>query len=120
MALTDEILQDIIDRLTSEERKQLLAQLGRQVDIDNITNITDPSKPTDTPTIKLKTQSGKIYCCPHCGSANYKKNGYTAKGMQRYLCKDCKNSFSENHGESLRYSLCINHFGMGGASLGSV
>lgn len=52
MALTDEILQDIIDRLTPKERKQLLSQLGRQVDIDNITNITDPVKPADPLVIK--------------------------------------------------------------------
>lgn len=109
MALTDEILQDIIDRLTPEERKQLLAQLGRQVDIDNITNITDPVKPDNPPVIKRKTPEGKIYCCPHCGSASYKKIGFTKKGMQRYLCKDCKKSFSENHGDSLRYSHLSEH-----------
>lgn len=102
MALTDSELQDIINRLTPAERKKLLKQLGIQVDIDNILDITDDNKPTDEE--KRKTPDGKIYCCPHCGSANYKKHGFTEKGMQRYFCKDCKKSFSENHGDSLRYT----------------
>ena len=38
------------------------------------------------------------------GGASYKKKGYTNQGMQRYLCKDCGKSFSENYGDSLRYS----------------
>ena len=109
MALTNEELQDIINGLSPEERKQLLSQLGRQVDIDNITNITDPVKPDEPPEPKRKTPEGKIYCCVHCGSANYKKIGFTKKGLQRYLCKDCKKSFSENHGDSLRYSHLSEH-----------
>ena len=109
MALTNEELQDIINGLSPEERKQLLSQLGRQVDIDNITNITDPVKPDEPPEPKRKTPEGKIYCCVHCGSANYKKIGFTNKGLQRYLCKDCKKSFSENHGDSLRYSHLSEH-----------
>lgn len=52
MTLTDEVLQDIIGRLTPEERKQLLKQLGKQVDIDNITNPT--GKTTTKPTPKHK------------------------------------------------------------------
>lgn len=40
MALTNEELQDIISNLSPEERKQLLSQLGRQVEVDNITSIT--------------------------------------------------------------------------------
>ena len=101
MALTNEELLDLIMGLSPEERKRLQEQLGIQINIDNITDITDTTTP-DKP--KRKTPEGKIYCCVHCGSANYKKIGFTKKGLQRYLCKDCKKSFSENHGDSLRYT----------------
>lgn len=102
MTLTDEILQDIIDRLSPEERKQLLSQLGRQVEVDTITN---PTQSTNTkPKIEPKTDDSKVYCCPICGSASYKKHGMTNQGMQRYICKDCGKTFSENYGDSLRYS----------------
>jgi transposase-like protein len=102
MALTDEELQGIISRLSPEERKQLLSQLGRQVDIDNISNPTNSTntKPKQPP----KTNGSKVYCCPLCGSGSYKKHGTTNTGMQRYICKDCGKTFSENYGDSLRYS----------------
>ena len=43
MALSDTELQDIIDRLSPEDRKLLLSQLGRQVEVDKITNPKVPS-----------------------------------------------------------------------------
>lgn len=102
MALTDQELQDIISNLSPEERKQLLSQLGKQVDLDNITN---PTNTTNTkPKHEPKNQNSKVYCCPLCGSASYKKHGTTSSGMQRYICKDCGKTFSENYGDSLRYS----------------
>ncbi len=102
MALTDNELQDIIDNLSPADRKKLLSQLGKQIDIDNIIDITDNDKPANEE--KRETPDGKIYCCPHCGSADYKKHGKTSKGLQRYICKDCRKTFSENHGDSLRYT----------------
>jgi len=33
--------------------------------------------------------------CHHCLSLNYKKNG-KYKGIQRFICKDCKRSFTSN------------------------
>lgn len=102
MALTNEELQDIISNLSPEERKQLLSQLGRQVEVDNITN---PTQSTNTkPKVKPKSDNSKVYCCPLCGSASYKKHGTTTSGMQRYICKDCGKTFSENYGDSLRYT----------------
>ena len=102
MALTNEELQQILDNLTPEERKQLQTQLNRQVEVDNITN---PTESTNTkPPIKPKSNNSKVYCCPLCGSASYKKHGTTSTGMQRYICKDCGKTFSENYGDSLRYS----------------
>lgn len=104
MALSDEMLQDIINRLSPEERKQLLSQLGRQVKIDSITNPTGATGDKTKPKVKPKSADSKAYCCPLCGSASYKRKGHTNQGMQRYLCKDCGKSFSENYGDSLRYS----------------
>lgn len=104
MALTDEMLQDIINRLTPDERKQLLTQLGRQVEIDSITNPPEAADNKTQITKRSKVQGSKVYCCPICGSSRYKRYGVTNKGMQRYFCKDCGKTFSENHGDSLRYS----------------
>ena len=102
MALTNEELQQILDNLTPEERKQLQTQLDRQIKVDNITN---PTQSTNTkPKVKPKSDNSKVYCCPLCGSASYKKHGTTTSGMQRYICKDCGKTFSENYGDSLRYS----------------
>ncbi len=39
-----------------------------------------------------------IECCVHCGSLSYKKIGKTSSGAQRFLCKDCHKSFTENYG----------------------
>ena len=43
-------------------------------------------------------------CCRHCGSLHIKKKGFTANHIQRYVCLDCKKSFTvltntlfENH-----------------------
>lgn len=101
MALSDDELQGIISRLSPEERKQLLSQLGRQIEIDSISN---PTNSTNTkPKHEPKDANSKVYCCPLCGSISYKRYGYTKKGIQRYLCKDCGKTFSENYGDSLRY-----------------
>ena len=59
MALTNEELQDIISNLSPEERKQLLSQLGRQVEVDNITN---PTQSTNTkPKVKPKSDNSEVY-----------------------------------------------------------
>jgi len=104
MALSNEELQDIISRLSPEDRQNLLSQLGRQVKVDNITNPTGATGEKTKPPVQPKSADSKVYCCPICGSASYKKKGFTSQGMQRYLCKDCGKSFSENYGDSLRYS----------------
>lgn len=98
MALTNEELQDILGNLTPEEQKQLYHQLSR-----NISN-TEPTTPIQSNKHPVSKENSKVYCCIKCGSANYKKNGYTSTGMQRYRCKDCNSSWSENYGDSLRYT----------------
>lgn len=50
-----------------------------------------------------KSHTG-IHECPRCGSSHYKKHGTTSTGMQRYICKDCRKSFSENHNSTFRYT----------------
>ena len=45
-----------------------------------------------------------IECCLHCGSTAIKKIGKTKGGIQRYLCKDCHKSFSENYGLITHYT----------------
>lgn len=50
MALTNEELQEIISGLSPEERKRLQEQLGIQINIDNITDITDTTTP-DKPSL---------------------------------------------------------------------
>lgn len=45
-----------------------------------------------------------IKCCLHCGSVNFKKHGTTKGGVQRYICKDCGKSFSENYGLITHYT----------------
>ena len=73
MALTNEELQDIILKLSPEERKQLLSQLGRQIDLDNITNPTGVTGENTKSKHKTKSDNSKVYCCPICGSVSYKK-----------------------------------------------
>ena len=104
MALTDTELQDIISRLSPEERKQLLSQLGRQVEVDDIANPTQATGERTQPKVKPKVDGSKVYCCPICGSASYRKHGTTRQGMKRYRCMDCGKTFSENYGDSLRYT----------------
>ena len=97
MALTNEELQDILGNLTPEEQKQLYNQIGKDISNTETTAATSNKHP-------VSKENSKVYCCIKCGSANYKKNGYTSTGMQRYRCKDCNSSWSENYGDSLRYT----------------
>lgn len=39
------------------------------------------------------TRFGCYGCCPDCGSVDVKKNGKTARGLQKWQCKDCGKSF---------------------------
>ena len=98
MALTETELQDILSALSPEEQKQLFDRLGQT--FNSPTPTQNPIQ-NDQPKI---TNTGKVYACIYCGSADYKKHGFTNQGMQRYICKDCGKTFSENYGDSLRYS----------------
>lgn len=113
MALSDNVLQEIVSNLTPEEREQLFKQLGLQIKQDqkDIANGKEPLSPLNKPQPKSKPQrqqssnaGGKIYCCVYCGSAKIKNHGVTSAGNQRYICKDCNRTFTENHGSALRYT----------------
>lgn len=96
--LTDTQKQVLYERLKSElpmlqsTDKQLLP-LPTTTNATIRTALPDSDKPKYT-----------IDCCLHCGSTAIKKIGKTKGGMQRYLCKDCKKSFSENYGLITHYS----------------
>ena len=36
--------------------------------------------------------------CPNCGSEKLMKNGRDKRGVQQYVCKDCRKNFTENTG----------------------
>ena len=91
MALTDKELQEFIDSLSTEELEQLQTQLKAK-------------ESSDSPRVQPQAGKSKLSCCPYCKSTHYKKHGCTSSGMQRYICKDCRKTFSENHGDSLRYT----------------
>ena len=77
MALSDEILPDIVSNLSPEDRKQLNKQLEVQIsqDKDDIKNGKGPLSPINKPKPKkqrakaFNTGNNKIYCCAYCGSA---------------------------------------------------
>lgn len=111
MALSDETLQEIVSNLTPEEREQLYKQLGLQITQDqkDIAEGREPLSPFNKPTTTtsppkpIKSQN-EIYCCLYCGSARIKPHGLTSAGNQRYYCRDCKKSFTENHGSALKWT----------------
>ena len=53
----------------------------------------------------------EISCCPHCGSFSFNRHGKTTGGVQRYLCKDCGKTFSENYGLITHTHICRNGSG---------
>ena len=36
----------------------------------------------------------EINCCRYCGSVDFRKNGFTSNGVQRYRCNDCLRTFT--------------------------
>ena len=38
--------------------------------------------------------SVKVNMCPRCGNTSIVKNGFYKNGYQKYICKECKTSFS--------------------------
>lgn len=103
MALSDETLEQIVSNLTPEEREQLFYQLGRQIgqDTTGIVNEKEPLSPTN---LHEQKKDNTITHCVYCGSSRLKDHGFTSSGNQRYICKSCGKTFTENHGSAIRYS----------------
>ena len=66
-------------------------------DLQKLHSLISAKLPKDkTPTENKDLGGDTLNCCPKCGSTNYKKHG-TKDGRQRYICKDCKKTFSESN-----------------------
>lgn len=66
-------------------------------DLRKIHSIISAKLPKENSPTENKDLGGDtLNCCPKCGSINYKKHG-TKDGRQRYICKDCKKTFSESN-----------------------
>lgn len=99
-----------INNLTDTQKQVLYERLKSELPMTQPT----PTQPLSLPTTANTTirtalpNSDKptymIDCCLHCGSTAINKIGKTKGGMQRYLCKDCHKSFSENYGLITHYS----------------
>lgn len=102
-----------IEKLTVEQQEVLIErlkfELSKKRSIQNENNCEIIAVKKEPVSIKPrvlaeeKPHSG-IECCLHCGSDKFKKIGTTKAGIQRYLCKACKKSFSENYGLITHYT----------------
>lgn len=101
-----------IDKLTSEQKQvlfeRLKAEIGRKPaeTVDITAEIVSDNKEQikANPRLYKKKPGSKIECCLFCGSTGLKKHGKTKGGVQRYICKDCGKSFSENYGLITHYT----------------
>lgn len=89
---------------------RLQAEIGKHV--GGCIEDKNPEKIVIERSIESKTDIRKmtnkpksvIECCLHCGSVAIKKHGTTKGGVQRYICKDCGKTFSENYGLITHYT----------------
>lgn len=102
-----------IEKLTVEQMEVLFARLKVELQnrqsktvIANDTKVTEQTKKIVKIVSKEFVQKPKsvIECCLHCGSVNIKKKGFTKGKVQRYYCKDCGKTFSENYGLITHYT----------------
>ena len=102
-----------LDRLTSDQKAVLFERLKLELDVPKksvktINNEKIESVNKESVTVRTRAMSNKpksvIECCMHCGSIKIKKHGTTKGGVQRYICKDCGKSFSENYGLITHYT----------------
>lgn len=75
---------DNLDDLSIEELQKLHSLVSAKIPKEKI------------PTENKDLGNESFDCCPKCGSTNYKKHG-TKDGRQRYICKDCRKTFSESN-----------------------
>ena len=102
-----------IDKLTQDQKKvlfeRLKSELGNSVrKANNTVDLKVESTVVTKEISRIREIADKptspIECCLHCGSTRIKKHGKTRGGVTRYICKDCKKTFSENYGLITHYS----------------
>lgn len=71
-------LLEELKNLTDEE----IAKLFSEVEVEKSARV------------KGGTNKDQMIACPHCGSIATVKSGKTAAGTQRYICKDCRKTFT--------------------------
>ena len=75
-----------IQKLSLYKQKMILNQLEESIILGSqVPQITNEIK-------EMRFSKGKV--CPHCSSENILRNG-KYNGKQRYICKDCRKSFSD-------------------------
>lgn len=88
----------ILERAIQNIKKQ-------QKNTDTVKELIEKHFPVKVSNGEYVQRTGsEIECCLHCGSVAIKKHGTTKAGIQRYICKDCGKSFSENYGLITHYS----------------
>lgn len=102
-----------IDKLTQDQKEVLYERLKSELSASvRKTSDTADLKAESTAVVReisrIRETADKpaspVECCIHCGSTRIKKHGKTKGGVTRYICKDCKKTFSENHGLITHYS----------------
>lgn len=81
--------------LCADEINQLLSILNKNLNI-NATSADSNNK--------IIQRERKLTCCPHCGSTHIVKNGKTKNRKQKYLCRDCNQSFSDTNNTILYHT----------------
>ena len=76
-----------------------LSELQEESDVQ----YTNLLREVDSLTDEEKTENIRK-CCPYCDSTDIKKHGRTKNKLQRYYCKNCRKSFTENRGTDTYYS----------------
>ncbi|MGR5096971.1 IS1595 family transposase [Vibrio maritimus] len=79
---------------------QLIPTLN-YVDTKRLNNSVKEKLDGDTVGKVIAEREQTVTDCPHCHAMNFIKHGVTAKGIQRYRCKDCKKTFCSLTGTPL-------------------
>ncbi|MCO5249780.1 MAG: IS1595 family transposase [Chitinophagales bacterium] len=81
-------LQDILDKLNSEEKAELAKLLHRELNIPDLELVS-----------KNINENRPIHC-PHCHNTEIYGHG-SYKGRRRYMCKSCKKTFNDFTGTAV-------------------
>lgn len=77
-----DILKQFFENLCDTDKQDFLTSVSQK---EQVKRVTEPKQITN---------------CPYCQSTHFVKNGIKCNN-QRYLCRDCKNSFVEQTGTIL-------------------